>query len=45
LDHSHSHRHNRLPTAHMVTLDDEYAHNNTVTPGSYGPAVVVDIHQ
>lgn len=29
----------------MVTLDDEYAHNNTVTPGTYEPTVVVDIHQ
>jgi hypothetical protein len=45
LDHSHSYRHGRLPSPHMVTLDDEYAHNNTVTPGSYEPPVVVDIHQ
>ena len=45
LDHSHSHRHDRLPSAHMVTLDDEYARNNTVIPGTYEPTVVVDIHQ
>jgi hypothetical protein len=29
----------------MVTLDDEYAHNHTVAPGTYEPVVVVDIHQ
>jgi hypothetical protein len=45
LDHSHSHCHDCLPSAHMVTLDDEYARNNTVRPGTYEPTVVVDIHQ
>ena len=45
LDHSHSHRHDRLPSAHMVTLDDEYPHNNTAPPGAYKPTVVVDIYQ
>jgi hypothetical protein len=45
LDHSHSHRHDRLPSAHMVTHGNECLHNNTVTPGAYEPTVVVDIHQ
>ena len=45
LDHGHSHRHDRLPSAHMVTHDDEYPHNNTAPPGAYEPTVVVDIHQ
>jgi len=28
----------------MVTRDDEYLRNNTITPGAYEPTVV-DIHQ
>jgi hypothetical protein len=45
LDHSHSHCHDRLPSTHMVTHDDERPHNNIITPGAYEPTVVVDIHQ
>jgi hypothetical protein len=45
VDHSHSHRHDRLPSAHMVTHDDERPHINTITPGAYEPPMVVDIHQ
>jgi homoaconitase/3-isopropylmalate dehydratase large subunit len=44
-DHCHSHRHDRLPSTHMVTHDDARPHNHTVASGAYEPTVVVDIHQ